>query len=167
MSHAPLLYGPALANWFMAMNAAKTGGAKAVLATRFKLDFLKPVVAILNGLTDPIVKLSMGSTAEIVAKRFGITRTMMDEFAVESHRRVAFAQDNGRLGEVEPMYGPDGKVYAADDGVRRDSSVERLAKLKPVFDGTYGNVTAGNSSQVTDGAAMLVRASEDVVKNTG
>jgi acetyl-CoA C-acetyltransferase len=105
----------------------------------------------------------MGSTAEIVARRFGITRTMMDEYAVESHRRVAFAQDNGHLGEVEPMYGPDGKVYAADDGVRRDSSVERLAKLRPVFDRTYGNVTAGNSSQVTDGAAMLVLASEDVV----
>jgi acetyl-CoA C-acetyltransferase len=167
MSHAPLLYGPALANWFMAMNAAKTGGAKAALAARFKLDFLKPVVAILNGLTDPIVKLSMGSTAEIVAKRFGITRTMMDEFAVESHRRVAFAQDNGRLTEVEPMYGPDGTVYAADDGVRRDSSVEKLAKLRPVFDRTYGNVTAGNSSQVTDGAAMLVMASGDVVNEYG
>ena len=109
----------------------------------------------------------MGSTAEIVAKRFGITRTMMDEFAVESHRRVAFAQDNGHLTEVEPMYGPDGKVYAADDGVRRDSSVEKLAKLRPVFDRTYGNVTAGNSSQVTDGAAMLVLASEDVVNEYG
>src|SRR5258708_19320162 len=65
------------------------------------------------------------------------------------------------------MYGPDGTVYAADDGVRRDSSVEKLAKLKPVFDRTYGNVTAGNSSQVTDGAAMLVIASEDVVKEYG
>jgi acetyl-CoA C-acetyltransferase len=163
MSHAPLLYGPAMANWFMAMNAAKGGGAKAAVASQFRLKMLAPVIAILNGLTDPIVKLSMGSTAEIVAKRFGITRQMMDEFAVESHRRVAFAQDNGRLTEVEPMYGPDGKVYAQDDGVRRDSAVEKLAKLKPVFDRTYGNVTAGNSSQVTDGAAMLVLASEDVV----
>jgi len=163
MSHAPLLYGPAMANWFMAMNAAKTGGAKAALAAKFKVDFLKPVIAILNGLTDPIVKLSMGSTAEIVAQRFGITRTMMDEYAVESHRRVAYAQDNGHLAEIEPMYGPDGKVYAADDGLRRDSSVDKLAKLRPVFDRTYGNVTAGNSSQVTDGAAMLVLASEDVV----
>ena len=71
-----------------------------------------PVIALLRGLTDPVVKLSMGSTAEIVAKRFGITRQMMDEFAVESHRRVAFAQDNGRLTEVEPMYGPDGTVYS-------------------------------------------------------
>ena len=152
MSHAPLLYGPAMVNWLANWYAAKSIGQKAALAVKFKLSQLAPVIAILRGLTDPIVKLSMGSTAEIVAKRFGITRTMMD---------------NGHLTEVEPMYGPDGKVHAADDGVRRDSSVERLAKLRPVFDRTYGNVTAGNSSQVTDGAAMLVLASEDVVNEYG
>jgi acetyl-CoA C-acetyltransferase len=164
MSHAPLLYGPAMANWFAAFAMAKTPGRKLALAAKFRPAFLAPVVAILNGLTDPIVKISMGSTAEIVAKRFGITRPIMDAFAVESHRRVAFAQDNGHLTEVEPMYGPDGTVYARDDGVRRDSSVEKLATLKPVFDRPYGNVTAANSSQVTDGAAMLILASEDVVK---
>jgi acetyl-CoA C-acetyltransferase len=163
MSHAPLLYGPAMVNWLAAWYAAKGVGQRAALATRFRLSMLAPVIAILRGLTDPIVKLSMGSTAEIVAQRFGITRQMMDEYAVESHRRTAFAQDNGHLTEVEPMFGPDGTVYAQDDGVRRDSSVEKLAKLKPVFDRTYGNVTAGNSSQVTDGAAMLVLASEDAV----
>ena len=167
MSHAPLLYGPAMVNWLAAWYAAKNTGQKAALAVKFRLSYLAPVIAILRGLTDPIVKLSMGSTAEIVAQRFGITRRMMDEYAVESHRRTAFAQDNGYLKEVEPMYGPDGTVYAADDGVRRDSSVEKLAKLKPVFDRTYGNVTAGNSSQVTDGAAMLILASEDVVNEYG
>ena len=164
MTHAPLMYGPAMVNWLAQWYAAKSVGQKAGLATKFRLSNLAPVIAILRGLTDPIVKLSMGSTAEIVAKRFGITRQMMDEYAVESHRRVAFAQDNGRLTEVEPMYGPDGTVYALDDGVRRDSAVDKLAKLKPVFDRTYGNVTAGNSSQITDGAAMLVLASEDVVR---
>ncbi|HTS85135.1 MAG TPA: acetyl-CoA C-acetyltransferase [Usitatibacter sp.] len=164
MSHAPLLYGPAMVNWFAALYAAKGGAQKAAVMAKLRPGMLfAPVIALLQGLTDPVVKLSMGSTAEIVAKRFGITRLMMDEFAVESHRRVAFAQDNGRLTEVEPMYGPDGTVYSLDDGVRRDSSVEKLAKLKPVFDRTYGNVTAGNSSQVTDGAAMLILASEDVV----
>src|SRR5206468_6755170 len=145
MSHAPLLYGPAMVNWLAAWYAAKGAGAKAAQAAKFRLGYLAPVIAILRGLTDPIVKLSMGSTAEIVAKRFGITRRMMDEYAVESHRRTAFAQDNGHLKEVEPIYGPDGTVYAADDGVRRDSSAEKLAKLKPVFDRHYGNVTAGNS----------------------
>ena len=164
MSHAPLLYGPAMVNWFAALYAAKGGAQKAAVMARLRPGMLfAPVIALLQGLTDPVVKLSMGSTAEIVAKRFGITRRMMDEYAVESHRRVAFAQDNGRLTEVEPMYGPDGTVYSLDDGVRRDSSVEKLAKLKPVFDRTYGNVTAGNSSQVTDGAAMLILASEEVV----
>jgi acetyl-CoA C-acetyltransferase len=163
MSHAPLLFKPVMVNWLAQWYAAKTFGQRAALATRFRLSYLAPVIAILRGLTDPVVKLSMGSTAEIVAKRFGITRTMMDEYAVESHRRTAQAQNQGHLAEVEPMYGPDGKVYELDDGVRRDSSVEKLAKLKPVFDRTYGNVTAGNSSQVTDGAAMLVIASEDAV----
>ena len=167
MSHAPLLFGPAMVNWLAAWYAAKSFGQRAGLATRFRLSYLAPVIAILRGLTDPIVKLSMGSTAEIVAKRFGITRRMMDEYAVESHRRTAFAQDNGYMTEVEPIYASDGTVYAADDGVRRDSSVEKLAKLKPVFDRNYGNVTAGNSSQVTDGAAMLVLASEDAVKEYG
>ncbi|HRE13809.1 MAG TPA: acetyl-CoA C-acetyltransferase, partial [Usitatibacteraceae bacterium] len=163
MSHAPLLFGPAMVNWLADWYSAKSFGQKAAVAAKFRLANLAPVIAILRGLTDPVVKLSMGSTAEIVAKRFGITRQMMDEFAVESHRRVAFGQDNGHYGEVEPLYGPDGTVYAQDDGVRRDSAVEKLAKLKPVFDRTYGNVTPGNSSQITDGAALLVLASEEVV----
>jgi acetyl-CoA C-acetyltransferase len=167
MSHAPLLFGPAMVKWLAQWYAAKSFGQKAALAVRFRPGYLAPVIAILRGLTDPVVKVSMGSTAEIVAKRFGITREMMDEYAVESHRRLAFAQDNGHLEEIMPMYGPDGTVYAADDGLRRDSSVEKLAKLKPVFDRTYGNVTAGNSSQVTDGAAMLVLASEDAVEKHG
>ena len=167
MSHAPLLFGNAMVKWLAHWYAAKSFGQRAVLATRFRPSFLAPVIAILRGLTDPVVKLSMGSTAEIVARRFGITRRMMDEFAVESHRRVAFAQDNGHFTEIEPIYAPDGTVHAVDDGVRRDSSVEKLAKLKPVFDRNYGNVTAGNSSQVTDGAAMLVIAAEDVVREYG
>src|SRR3954471_15642280 len=138
MSHAPLLFGAAMVNWLGRWYAAKGLGQRAQLATRFRLSYLAPVIALLRGLTDPNVQISMGSTAEIVAKRFGITRQMMDEFAVESHRRTAFAQDNGRLTEVEPMYGPDGTVYTQDDGVRRDSSVEKLAKLNPVFDRNFG-----------------------------
>ena len=167
MSHAPLMFGPAMVNWLADWYAAKSLGQRAATAARFRLAYLAPVIAILRGLTDPVVKLSMGSTAEIVAKRFGVTRQMMDEFAVESHRRLAFAQDNGHLGEIEPIYGPDGKVYATDDGLRRDSAVEKLAKLKPVFDRTYGNVTPGNSSQITDGAAMLILAAEEVVNEYG
>jgi acetyl-CoA C-acetyltransferase len=110
----------------------------------------------------------MGQTAENVAYRFGITREQMDEFAVKSHQKVANAQDEGRLapggGEVEPLFDGDGNAYSLDDGVRRDASLANLAKLKPFFDRKYGNVTPGNSSQITDGAAWLLLASEDALR---
>ena len=163
MSHAPLLFGPAMVNWFSDWYAAKSFGQRAGVAVKFRPAYLAPVIAILKGLTDPIVKLSMGQTAEIVAKRFGITRLMMDEFAAESHTKVLAARAAGHYGEIEALIDGKGNVYADDDGVRTDSTPERLAKLRPVFDTTYGSVTAGNSSQVTDGAAMLILASEAAV----
>ncbi|HXJ08157.1 MAG TPA: acetyl-CoA C-acyltransferase, partial [Burkholderiales bacterium] len=123
---------------------------------------------IMKGLTDPMVGLLMGQTAENLAHRFGITRGQMDSFSVRSHHRVVAAQDAGHLkaggGEVEALYDAKGNAYALDDGVRRDSSVENLAKLKPFFDRKYGNVTPGNSSQITDGAAWLILASESAVQ---
>ena len=122
----------------------------------------------MKGLTDPMVGLLMGQTAENVAHRFGITRGQMDEFSVRSHERVIRAQDQGTLapggGEVEALYDAKGNVYMLDDGVRRDASIQNLAKLKPFFDRKYGNVTPGNSSQITDGAAWLILASEDLVR---
>jgi acetyl-CoA C-acetyltransferase len=163
MSHAPLLYGPKMVNWLADWYAAKSFGQRAGVAVQFRLAYLAPVIAILKGLTDPIVKLTMGQTAEIVAKRFGITRQMMDEFAAESHQKVLAGRAAGHYGEIEPLIDAAGNVYKEDDGVRTDSTPDRLAKLRPVFDKTYGNVTAGNSSQVTDGAAMLILASEKAV----
>jgi len=110
----------------------------------------------------------MGQTAENLAHRFGITREQMDAYSVRSHKRVCAAQDSGALaaggGEVEALYDGEGNAYSLDDGVRRDSSMENLAKLKPFFDRKYGNVTPGNSSQITDGAAWLILASEEAVK---
>ncbi len=164
MSHAPLLFGPAMVNWLADWYAAKSFGQRAGVAVQFRLAYLAPVIAILKGLNDPIVKLSMGQTAEIVAKRFGITREMMDAFAAESHLKVIAGRAAAHFGEIEPLIDGKGNVYREDDGVRTDSTPERLAKLRPVFDKTYGAVTAGNSSQVTDGAAMLILASEDAVK---
>ena len=121
----------------------------------------------MKGLTDPIVGQLMGQTAENLAWRFGITRDEMDAFAVDSHRRVAAAQDAGHLGEIVPLIDRDGSVYASDDGLRRDASLAGLAKLKPFFDKKYGRVTPGNSSQITDGAAWLVLASEAAVARHG
>lgn len=88
----------------------------------------------------------------------------MDTYAVQSHKRLAVAQEEGLLDEIEALYDQYGHAYLKDDGVRTDSSVERLAKLRPVFDRQFGKVTAGNSAQITDGASMLILASKDAVK---
>jgi acetyl-CoA C-acetyltransferase len=106
----------------------------------------------------------MGQTAENIAWKFGINRQQMDEFAVRSHQRALASRQAGFLGEIVPVVDGQGKVYVEDDGVRADASMAGMAKLKPFFDKKYGNVTAANSSQITDGAAWLILASEEAVK---
>ena len=169
LSRAPLLYADKMVLWFSDMAAAKTTGQRLGLFARMPVGaVLKPVIGIMKGLTDPMVGLLMGQTAENLAHRFGITREQMDLFAVKSHRKVAAAQAAGHLapggGEVEALYDANGKAFSLDDGVRSDASVESLGKLRPFFDRKYGNVTAGNSSQITDGAAWLVLASEETLR---
>ena len=164
MSHAPVLLNGMMVNWMGMMMGAKTIGQKLKTIAQLRPAHLKPVIALLRGLTDPIVGMSMGQTAEQIAYRFGITREQMDSFAMASHQRLAAAQDNNYLDEVEPVYDGMGNVYVGDDGLRRDSNMADLAKLKPYFDRKYGMVTPGNSAQITDGAAMLILASEKSVK---
>ena len=163
MSRAPIMYNNTMVNWLAAMAGARTPMAKLKVLGGLRPGHFKPVIALLRGLTDPIVGLSMGQTAEILAHRFGITREMMDSFAVRSHLRLANAHKNGDLDEIEVLYDTRGNIYDHDDGVRPDSSVEKLAKLRPVFDKPVGNVTAGNSAQITDGAAWVILASEEMV----
>lgn len=172
LSRAPLLYSERAVLWFADMAGARSAGQRAALFARLPFKaMLAPVIGIMKGLTDPMVGLLMGQTAENVAHRFGINRAQMDAYSVRSHQRVVRAQDEGALaaggGEVEAVYDAKGNAYALDDGVRRDSSMENLAKLKPFFDRKYGNVTPGNSSQITDGAAWLILASEEAVKQHG
>ena len=168
LSRAPLLFSDAMVLWLSAWYAAKSAGERVAVLRRFRLRNLAPVIGIMKGLTDPMVGLLMGQTAENLAYRFGITRREMDEFAAESHRRVLAAQQRGVFAnEIVPLYDGKGTLYAADDGAREDSTVENLAKLRPFFDKKYGNVTAGNSSQITDGAAWLVLASERAVAEHG
>jgi acetyl-CoA C-acetyltransferase len=167
LSRAPLLFSDAMVLWLAGFYAAKTLGQKAAAVAKFRPGYLAPVIGIMKGLTDPNVGLMMGQTAENLAYRFGISRTEQDEYAVRSHQRVAQAQDSGWLDEIVPAFDDRGTLYAADDGLRRDSSVENLAKLKPFFDRKYGTVTAGNSSQVTDGAVWLILATEEGLRRHG
>lgn len=164
LSHAPLVWPQQGVRWFAGLAGAK--GALAKLGAIFKARpaYFKPIIGLERGLTDPVVDMNMGQTAEAVAHLFGITREQCDAYAVESHKRLAHAQAEGYLKhEVETAFARDGKFYDHDDGVRQDSSVDKLASLKPVFERPWGKVTPGNSSQITDGASWVILASEEAV----
>ncbi|WP_315765981.1 MULTISPECIES: acetyl-CoA C-acetyltransferase [unclassified Bradyrhizobium] len=168
LSHAPLVWPQQGVRWFAGLATAKTLAAKIAAALRVRPSYFKPVIGLERGLTDPVTELNMGQTAEKVGHLFGITRAQADEYAAESHRRLARAQAEGWLkGEVETAFARDGKFYDHDDGVRPDSTAESLAKLRPVFERPWGQVTAGNSSQITDGASWVILASEDAVAKHG
>ena len=166
MSRAPLLFGADAVRWLSGLSRAKTLWARLRRLAGFRPRLLRPVSALRCGLTDPVVQLSMGQTAEELAYRFRITREEMDAFALESHELAARAQDADIFAdEIAPLYdGAKGEALTRDNGVRRDSSPDALAKLKPVFDRPCGAVTAGNSAQVSDGAAALLLASAEAVE---
>jgi acetyl-CoA C-acetyltransferase len=163
MSRSPILLNDGMVQWMASLAAAKDFKSKLKVYTQFRPRYLKPVIALLRGLTDPMVNLSMGQTAEIVAHRFNITRQDMDEFSLQSHQRVSRAQDEKHLTEVEAVYANNGQFTEIDDGVRRDTTLDKLGTLKPFFDKKFGAVTAGNSSQVSDGACLVLLASKEAV----
>jgi acetyl-CoA C-acetyltransferase len=168
LSHAPLVFRRAAVEWFGRFMSARGWPRKLASLAGLRPGFFSPVIGLERGLTDPVVGLNMGQTAEVLAQLFDISRQAADAYAVESHRRLARAQDEGYLdAEVVPLVDRDGRLYARDDGVRPDSSVEKLATLRPVFERPYGRVTAGNSSQITDGASWLILASEAALEAHG
>ncbi|MGE0314648.1 MAG: acetyl-CoA C-acetyltransferase [Lautropia sp.] len=161
LSHAPLTMSEDAVRWY-----AKFAGAKGALDTARTLGELrpgrlKPVVGLAQGLTDPITDLNMGQTAEVLSHRFDVSREAADRYARRSHLRLARAQAEGWLDdEIESAFDRDGEGYVRDDGVRPDTTLERLAALPPAFEAPYGKVSAGNASQITDGACWTVLASD-------
>jgi len=110
---------------------------------------------------------NQGIGAEMIAERWGLSRTQLDEFSLASHEKAAAAQDEGRFeAEIAPVANPDGATVAADEGVRRGGSVEKLAQLKPAFK-EDGTITAGNSSQISDGAAALLITTSEKAAELG
>lgn len=120
-----------------------------------------------DGLIDVFSGVAMGITAENIAKKFNISREMQDEFAVKSQAKAAAAQKTGRFKNeivpIEVQIKKETKIFDYDEGVRGDSSLEVLSKLRPAFD-PAGTVTAGNASTINDGAAAVLVASEEAVK---
>ncbi len=164
MSRAPLLFNRFMLNWLSDLRFTRNLKGRLQVMSHFRPHFLKPVIALICGLTDPIVGMNMGQTAEEVACRFDISRDEMDTYSVRSHQRLASAHDKGYLNEIDVIYDGNGNYYDHDEGLRRDSNIDALAKMRPVFDREAGNVTAANSSQVTDGAALLILASREAVE---
>ncbi len=158
MSQVPWLYRQSAIGKFIQLAKARSLGQKFSAAMNFRPADFSPLIGLKLGLTDPVSGLNMGETAEVLAREFGITRQMQDEFAVNSQLKAAGA---GKFlaDEVTPFF-INGHVVDRDNGIRGDSSIDKLAKLKPVFDRKTGSVTAGNSSQITDGAVALLVASE-------
>jgi len=158
MSQVPLLYPETAARKFAALARARDLPAKLAALSAFRPADFKPRIALKLGLTDPVSGLNMGETAEVLAREFKISRQRQDEFALRSHERAIDAR--ARLAEeICPVYLPGGKAGHAvleDNGPRADESMEMLARLKPVFDRRNGSVTAGNCSQITDGAVALL-----------
>ncbi len=160
MSNYPLMYGRRGAEWFARLAKSKTPLQKLATIASFRPSLLKPRIAIMEGLTDSTTGLMMGHTAENIARKFGITREEQDEFARDSHQKAAEANEGGRFEcEIAPMTTAPkfNTLLASDNGIREGQNMAALSKLRPVFDKKEGDVTVGNSCQVTDGAcAMLV-----------
>lgn len=168
LSRAPLLYNREAVNWFADISEAGSTFERLGAAAGFRPSMLEPVIGVEEGLTDSVVDLGMGQTAEVLAHEWNISRKAADAYSVHSHHRLAHAHEAGWLSEeIAPAFDRDGNVFTRDDGVRPDTDVETLAGLKPVFEPPYGVVTAGNSSQVTDGASWMLLASERLVEETG
>ncbi len=169
----------------LAAERIMTGGADAIVAGGLETmsmipmggNVVRPNPALVN--TYPDYYLNMGLTAENLAKKYEITREQADEFSMQSHHKAAAAIAEGRfVDEIVPVtvhvdeFDEKGRVrrkevvFAQDEGVRADTSMEGLAKLKPAFHAA-GTVTAGNSSQMSDGAAAAVVMSADKAKELG
>lgn len=167
MSQIPFYFTPELQEIITNFQRARTLLQRIDILKRIRPAQLKPVIGVMLGLTDPVCGKNMGQTAEILAREFDISREEQDEFSLMSHQRAEAARE--RLAEeiVSIMPAPKYNPVDKDNGIRDGQTMEALGKLRPVFDRKYGTVTAGNASQLSDGAAMLLVMSEEKAKDLG
>jgi acetyl-CoA acyltransferase len=167
LSDIPILASRRLADILIEASKAKTLGARLKAFSRVRPRDLVPVSP---AIAEPSTGETMGESAEKMAKENHITREAQDRWALRSHELAARGTDDGRLvAEIAPWFPerPSDAVLTQDNGVRRDSSLEQMAKLRPVFDRRYGTVTAGNSSPLTDGASAVLVMSEAAARALG
>src|SRR5438270_7147644 len=161
MSNIPLLFKQTTAEKFNRLSRAKSAGQRLQSLTNFRPSDFQPRIGLLLGLTDPVCGLNMGDTAELLAREFAITRADQDAFALQSNQRAIAARERLAEETCPAFLTSNGKsAITRDNGPRENQTLDALAKLKPVFDRKTGSVTAGNASQVTDGAVALLVMSE-------
>ena len=170
MSQYPLKFGNKMTKLFADLMKAKSIPQKLAILTQFRPAYLKPVISIVEGLTDPVCGLNMGQTAEVLAREFSIGGAEQDSYALNSHLKAASAQQIGFFNdEIHPILLPPhyNNVQKFDNSVRADQSLEKLAKLKPFFDRTAGTITVANACPITDGAGAVLIMLESKAKQLG
>ena len=167
LSNVPILHSPGFAAALVAASRARSATARVRTLARIRPRDLVPVTP---AIAEPTTGETMGQSAEKMAKINHVPREEQDQFALRSHRLAQAGTADGRLtAEIAPVWPPPRfePALAADNGIREDTTIEKLRELKPVFDRRYGTVTAGNSSPLTDGAAAVLLMSEEKARAMG
>lgn len=164
LSNVPILLGKRLSDTLMALARAKSLVARGRAIARVRpRDFVPVAPAI----AEPSTGLTMGQSAEKMAKENLISRSDQDAWALRSHRLAHTGTEDGRLSAEVAPYIVKGTATTADNGIRPDTTLEQMARLKPVFDRKHGSVTAANASPLTDGASAVLLMAEDVARSLG
>ncbi len=168
LSDVPILYGRKFRDALFTASKARSVGDRLRAFRSVRLHDLAPVAP---AIAEPSTGQTMGQSAEKMAKDFGIRRAAQDRFAANSHARAVAAWQSGAFAaRVAPVAIPKGReltMVEKDDHPREDTTEDKLAKLKPVFDRDFGSVTAGNASPLTDGASAVLLAAEEVARAEG
>lgn len=159
-SDAPIGVGEGLRRILLEANRAKNATARLKAFAKFRP---KDLVPLIPGNNEPRTRLSMGAHCELMAKQWQIPREAQDQLACDSHRKTALAYDSGFYADLVLPY----SGLSRDNNLRADTTLEKLASLKPAFDKANGTLTAGNSTPLTDGAAAVLLASEDWARAHG
>lgn len=167
LTQVPILHSRGMSDILIATSRAKSLSQRLATLARIRPRDLVPITP---AIAEPSTGETMGQSADKMAKINGISREAQDRFALRSHQRAAAGLGDGRLtAEIVPVTIPPSHadVLGVDNGVRKDSTYEQLAALKPVFDKQYGTVTAGNASPLTDGASAVLLMSEERARALG
>jgi acetyl-CoA acyltransferase len=167
LSDIPILFSKNFSDALVGASKQKSMGGKLGAFSKIRPKDLAPDAP---AIAESTTGLTMGESAEKMAKENGITREAQDKFALQSHQRAAAATESGRFkDEVMTVVVPPSfdNIVETDNLIRGDSTLEGMAKLKPVFDRKFGTITAANASPLTDGAAAVLLMSEEKVKELG